>query len=103
VPSPDSVAVVPVKEWKVLGTSVPRPNAPELVTGVHEYPSDIKRPDMWYAKVLRAAGIGAKLISVSLPKNSTELVVVRDDQFVGVAAPSSFAAADRNQRDRSFG
>ncbi|MGE5296423.1 MAG: molybdopterin cofactor-binding domain-containing protein, partial [Solirubrobacterales bacterium] len=41
---PPDVTVTPVAEWKVLGTPVARPNSRDLVTGAHQYPSDIARP-----------------------------------------------------------
>jgi isoquinoline 1-oxidoreductase len=89
-----NVTVTPVKEWKVLGTSVARPNARDLVTGAHRYPSDIVRPGMLYGKVLRAPSYGAKLKSVDLApaKAMKDVVVVEDGSFVGVAAPTTFAA-----------
>src|SRR2546421_10514743 len=45
-PAPSGVTVTAVKEWKVLGTPVPRPNRPDIVTGAHKYPSDIAQPRM---------------------------------------------------------
>ena len=91
---PADVAMTPVPEWKVLGQPTPRPNAREIVTGTHLYPSDISRPAMLYGKVLRPTSYGAKLISVDLaPAQAMKNVVaVRDDQFVGVAAPTTFLA-----------
>ena len=50
---PADIAVTPVKEWKVLGVSVPRPNGRDIVTGAHKFPSDLVRPGMLYGKVLR--------------------------------------------------
>jgi isoquinoline 1-oxidoreductase len=47
---PSDVALTPVNEWKVLGKPTPRPNARELVTGAHQYPSDISRPGMLYGR-----------------------------------------------------
>jgi len=88
------VALTPVKEWKVMGTSVPRPNARDLVTGAHRYPSDIARPGMLYGKILRAPSYGAKLTSIDVApaKAMKGVVVVQDGSFVGVAAPTLFAA-----------
>lgn len=90
-PAPADVTLTPVKEWKVLGTPIPRPNAESIVTGAHKYPSDIVRPGMLYGKVLRAPSYGAKLLSIDLApaKSMKDVVVVRDDEFVGVAAPSA--------------
>ena len=91
---PSDIALMPVKEWKVLGVPTPRPNAHDIVTGAHKYPSDIARPNMLYGKILRAPSFHAKLISVDLAaaKAMADVVVVQDDQFVGVAAPNSSLA-----------
>ena len=91
---PADVAVTPVTEWQVLGTSVPRPNRRDLVTGAHRFPSDIERPDMLYGKVLRPPSFGAQLLEVDLSaaKAMKDVVVVRDGHFVGCAAPTSFRA-----------
>ncbi|KPK73475.1 MAG: isoquinoline 1-oxidoreductase, partial [Acidithiobacillales bacterium SM23_46] len=92
---PPDVAVTPVKEWKVLGTSVPRPNSRDIVTGSHRFPSDIVRPNMLYGKVLRSPSYGATLTSIDLAATQAMegVVVVHDGQFVGCAAASSFRAA----------
>jgi isoquinoline 1-oxidoreductase len=91
---PTDVELTPVKEWKVLGVPTPRPNARDIVTGAHKYPSDIARPGMLYGKIMRAPSFGAKLISVDLAaaKAMPDVVVVQDDQFIGVAAPNSSIA-----------
>jgi isoquinoline 1-oxidoreductase len=91
---PSDVVVTPVAEWKVMGTSFPRPNRRDLVTGAHQFPSDIVRPGMLYGKVLRPPAYGAKLLSVDLApaKAMNGVVAVQDDSFVGVAAPTTFAA-----------
>jgi len=92
--APPNVEMTPVKQWKVLGTSVPRPNRRDLVTGAHRFPSDTVRPGMMYGKVLRAPSYGAKLASVDLApaKAMKDVVVFQDGSFVGVAAPTTFAA-----------
>jgi isoquinoline 1-oxidoreductase len=92
--SPD-VTATPVAEWKVLGTPVARPNGRDLVTGVHQYPSDIARPNMLYGKVLRPPSYQATLESIDLSEAQAmkDVVVVRDGAFVGCAAPSTFCAA----------
>ncbi len=96
---PADMALTPVKEWKVMGTPVPRPAGHEIVTGAHHYPSDIARPGMLYGKILRPPAYDAKLLSidVSPAKAMTGVVVVHDGGFVGVAAPHSFRA------DRALG
>jgi CO/xanthine dehydrogenase Mo-binding subunit len=92
--TPSDVKITPVKEWKVLGIALARPNARELVTGTHNYPCDITRPDMLYGKVLRPPSYGATLQSIDLgpAKAMPGVVVVQDESFIGVAAPTSFQA-----------
>ncbi len=89
------VALTPVSEWKTLGTSVLRPNAREVVTGAHRYPSDVVRPNMLFGRILRAPSYGATLESIDLSKAQAmkDVFVFRDGQFVGCAAPSSSLAA----------
>jgi isoquinoline 1-oxidoreductase len=91
--SPD-VAVTPVAEWKVLGTSAPRPNREEIVTGRHRYPSDMVLPGMRYGKVLRPPAYGSSLSSLDAAavKGSDDLSFVRDGSFVGVVATSTHLA-----------
>jgi isoquinoline 1-oxidoreductase subunit beta len=93
---PADVQLVAVKDWKVLGIPTLRTNACDIVTGAHKYPSDIARPGMLYAKILRAPSYGAKLVSIDLApaKAMKDVVAVQDDQFVGVAAPNSSLAED---------
>jgi isoquinoline 1-oxidoreductase len=93
-PVPPDVSVTAVGEWKVLGTSVQRPNRRDIVTGAHKYPSDITRPGMLYGKVLRPPSYGATLTEIDLaPAQAIEgVTVVRDGTFVGVAAPSTHVA-----------
>ena len=88
---PSDAGLTPVAEWKTLGTSLPRPNARELVTGAHRFSSDIKRPDMLRGKILRPPSFGAKLISIDLgpARAMKDVVAVQDGQFVGIAAPTS--------------
>ena len=92
---PEGVTVTPVAEWKILGTGVLRPNLRDVVTGAHRFPSDIVRPRMLRGKVLRAPSYGAKLLSIDLSKAKAMegVVVVREGDFVGCAAPTSFRAA----------
>jgi len=91
---PQQVTLTPVKEWKVMGVPTPRPNRRDLVTGKHQYPSDIVRPGMLFGKILRPISYGAKLKSIDLePAKAMEgVVVVKDGDFVGVAAPSTHLA-----------
>lgn len=91
---PTDIGLTPVKEWKALGKPASRPNGHGIVTGGHLYPSDVNREGMLYGKVLRPPAYGSKLVSLdSAPAKALKnVVVVQDGDFVGVAAPTSFAA-----------
>ena len=93
-PISPEIKLTPISKWKVLGTKQPRPNGRDIVTGAHHYPSDITRPGMLYGKILRPPAYGAKLKAIDLApaKAISGVTVVQDDQFVGVAAPSTFLA-----------
>ncbi len=86
--------LTPIAEWKVLGTEQPAPAARDKVLGRHQFPSDIKRPGMLYGRVLRSPKYRGKLTSVDLApaKEMDGVVAVQDGDFVGVAAPTAFAA-----------
>lgn len=89
-----SAGVTPTRQWKVLGTAAGQAHAIPIVTGGHQYPSDIRLPGMLYGAVLRAPAYGAKLESldrsqVSQPEGA---VIVQDGAFVACAAPTSYAA-----------
>jgi CO/xanthine dehydrogenase Mo-binding subunit len=92
---PDDVELTPVDDWEVLGTSLQRPNIRDVVTGAHLYASDISRPGMLHGKVLRPPSFDAKLTSIDVSRaEAMEGVrVVRDGDFVGCTAPTSFQAA----------
>src|SRR5581483_7463968 len=89
--APTDAALTQTKDWKRLGKPLPRPNGRDIVTGAHQYPSDIVRPGMLFGKILRPPSYGAKLTSVDLApaKALKNVVVIQDDQFVGVAATST--------------
>ena len=93
-PVAPGIALTAVKEWTVLGTSVPHPDRRDFVTGAHKFPSDMVRPGMLRGKVLRPPTYGARLVSVDLaPAKAMEgVVAVHDGQFVGVAAPTTHQA-----------
>jgi isoquinoline 1-oxidoreductase len=86
--------VFPVTDWKIAGTSVPKVNGRDFVTGRHKYTSDMKMEGMLYGKVLRAPSLGAKIVSVdtSAAEAMEGVKVVHDGNFVGVAAPDILTA-----------
>jgi isoquinoline 1-oxidoreductase len=86
---PSNVAITPVKDWSIAGTSVPKVNGRDFVTGKHEYTCDIKREGMLYGRVVRPSAMEAKLVSTDTKAAEAMkgVVVVRDGDFIGIAAP----------------
>jgi nicotinate dehydrogenase subunit B len=89
-----SIPLTPTEQWKVLGTSTPKSNIRDIVTGQHKYSSDITLPGMLHGKILRPPALDAKLLSLNLKDAEAlpNVVVVHDGDFVGVAAPTGFEA-----------
>lgn len=83
-------------DWKVLGRPVAKVHGRDFVTGRHEYPSDIKRPGMLFGRILRPDRFEAKLVSAdtSEAEKIAGVTVVRDGDFIGVAATNPAAAAN---------
>lgn len=83
-------ALTPAAKWMIAGTSVPKIGGRACVTGAHKYSSDIKRDGMVFGKVLRAPSIDAVLNSADTTAASAlpGVVVVKDNGFVGVTAPT---------------
>jgi nicotinate dehydrogenase subunit B len=85
-----ATSLAPSGEWKVAGKSLRKVNGRDIVTGRHHYTVDIKLPGMLYGKVLRPSAFGATLASID-SKEAEKLpgvVVARDGDFAGVAAPN---------------
>jgi isoquinoline 1-oxidoreductase len=85
---PPDAALTPSDQWTVLGQSVPKVGGREIVTGRHRYTSDLTRPDLWHARVLRPPAIGATLaaLDAAAARAMPDVVVVHDGEFAGVAA-----------------
>ncbi len=93
IPAENSLA--PAAAWTVAGTPVKKVNGRDFVTGEHRYPSDQKLPEMLYGKIVRPAAFGATLVSADTREADQipGVTVVRDGNFLGVAAPSEETAA----------
>jgi isoquinoline 1-oxidoreductase len=91
---PANVALAPAAEWKIAGTSLPKVNGRELVTGAHKFTYDTKAPGMLYGKVLHPASFGATLVSLdsAAAEAMPGVKVVHEGDFVGVTAPDPFTA-----------
>src|SRR5262249_10420084 len=92
----DRPPTTPANEWKVEGTSVPKVEGRAIVTGAHQYASDVRRPGMLFGKVLRPAGVKATLakLETSEAQAIPGVTVVREGDFVGVTAPTSQIAGE---------
>lgn len=86
--------IKPASQWTVAGKPVPKVDAREFVTGGHRYSTDLRPEGMLYGKILRPPSFGATLISYddSAAKALKDVVLVRDGDFVGAAAPTVAAA-----------
>jgi nicotinate dehydrogenase subunit B len=86
--------MTPATEWTVAGKPFPKVDGRSFVTGKHQYTPDLRPEGMLYGKVLRPPSFGATLTSCddSAARAMADVVVVRDGDFVGVAAPSAHAA-----------
>jgi len=86
--------IKPASQWTVAGKPVPKVDAREFVTGGHRYSTDLRPEGMLYGKILRPPSFGATLISYddSATKDLKDVVLVRDGDFVGAAAPTVAAA-----------
>ena len=91
----EAPVTAPPEQWRIAGHSAAKVNGREFVTGQHKYASDIQLPGMLHGKVLRPASFGATLVSIDLTaaEQMADVVVVRDGDFIGVAAPTQFLAA----------
>lgn len=91
----DAAPLTSVESWSVLGSSQPKVDGVAFVTGRHQFPSDLRLPGMLYGKVLRPPAFGASLVSADLSEaqRMPGVVVVREGNFVGAAAPDEFTAA----------
>jgi isoquinoline 1-oxidoreductase len=90
----DDPPVTPPEKWKIAGTSAPKKDGRDFVTGAHKYPSDISLPGMLFGKVVRPNAFHANLVScdTSQAEKMPGVTVVHDGDFVGVAAPDRSTA-----------
>ncbi len=90
----NGAVVTPADKWTLAGTSAPKVNARDIVTGAHRYTSDIKRPGMLYGRVLRAPVVNGKLASLDTSKTSQipGAMVVHEGDFVGAVAEDESTA-----------
>jgi isoquinoline 1-oxidoreductase len=87
------VRLTPATDWHLAGHGVARGD-PAAVTGAKRFTSDLSRPGMGHARILRPPQFGAHLRSadVAVARAMPGVTVVVDGDFVGVVAPSPGAA-----------
>ncbi|MBI4468007.1 MAG: xanthine dehydrogenase family protein molybdopterin-binding subunit [Acidobacteria bacterium] len=96
-----SIKIKGPKEWKILGTSVPRYDIPDIVTGRLEYARDVRVPGMVYGQVVRPPRVDAKVVSVdesSVADIPGLVKVVVKNSFVGVVAEKRYQAIRASER-----
>jgi isoquinoline 1-oxidoreductase len=86
--------LIPAAQWKIAGQAVSKVDGRDFVTGKHRYPSDCTLPNMLYGKVVRPISFGATLTSADTraAEQMLGVTVVRDGDFLAVAAPTSALA-----------
>ncbi len=80
--------------WQTAGRTLPKRTGLAIVTGTKLFPTDLTRPGLLHAKVLRPPAFGATLRSAGLTaaEAMAGVVVVREGDFVGAAAPDERTA-----------
>lgn len=91
---PEKIPTTPAKDWTIAGTSVAKVDGRNYVTGKHRYTSDLKLPGMLYGKVVRPSAFNATLLAADTKAAEAMpgVTVVRDGDFLGVAAPDQQTA-----------
>ena len=89
------------KDFKIVGTSVPRVDIPDKVTGKFTYMQDFRVPGMLHGRMIRPPAIGATLQSVdesSISGIAGVVKLVREGNFLGVVAENEWAAIKATQQ-----
>jgi CO/xanthine dehydrogenase Mo-binding subunit len=92
--APDVKAKDP-KDYKVVGTSVPRFDLPPKFTGEFEYAHEVRVPGMLHGRVVRPPVVNSRPASVdeaSIRNIPGVVKIVREGSFVGVVAETEWAA-----------
>jgi isoquinoline 1-oxidoreductase beta subunit len=95
VPVLTEIMLKPAKDWKLIGTRIPRLDSPAKTTGTALYAMDIRRPGMLTAVVKRADRFGATVASfdaTEAKKVDGVVDVVQIPTGVAVVATDTWAA-----------
>ncbi|MGA8654350.1 MAG: molybdopterin cofactor-binding domain-containing protein [Xanthobacteraceae bacterium] len=88
------------KAFEIVGTSIPRVDIPDKVTGKFTYMHDLSVPGMLHGRVVRPPAIGAQLQSVdeaSVQGIPGIVRIVREGNFLGIVAENEWAAVKASQ------
>jgi isoquinoline 1-oxidoreductase len=90
-PIPNDIALTPAKDWKIMGKSAEKVEGRQIVTGTHKYTIDHTAPGMLHAKILRPLALNSDMVSADTSKaeKMPGVKIVRDGNFLGVAAPTA--------------
>lgn len=83
------------KDYKIVGTSVPRVELPPKFTGEFVYTPDVRVPGMLHGRVVRPAVVNSKPVSVdqsSIAQIAGVVKVVQEGSFLGVVATTEWSA-----------
>ena len=83
------------KDYKIVGTPVPRVDLPAKFKGEFTYSQDVRIPGMLHGRVIRSLEVISQLISVdesSIKDIPGGVKLVREDRFVGVVATTEWSA-----------
>jgi nicotinate dehydrogenase subunit B len=89
------------KTFTLVGTSIPRVDIPDKITGKFTYMQDVRVPGMLHGRAVRPPAIGAALQSVdeaSVQGIPGVVRVVREGNFLGIVAENEWAAIKASQQ-----
>ena len=89
------------KTFTLVGTSIPRLDIPDKITGKFTFMHDVRVPGMLHGRVVRPPAIGAQLQSVddaSVQGIPGVVRVVREGNFLGIVAENEWAAMKASQQ-----
>ena len=89
---PPETKITPAEKWTVAGTSTPKLDGRDYVTGRHKYTSDLRRERMLFGSLVRPPSFEATLESRD-PADTPGTNVVQDGDFLGVAASDPLTAS----------
>jgi nicotinate dehydrogenase subunit B len=98
LPVTGSAPVKPAGQYKIAGTSAPRNDIPDKVSGKHVYMQHVRVPGMLHGRVVRprgqsAYGAGAKVLSIDEGSiRNIPARVLRKGDFIGVVAEKEWDA-----------